>query len=1149
MFGLGLPRGLRRERALLTSASAAALASAVLFSAPSLALVPNNEVGPDGAVDVANQWAGVGQMFNWNTTTGSVGLCTGQLINPRTVIFAAHCVDDISDESYGALTGGRPISFAFDPENAWPTDLLDWRDAGFNSVPENNLFNVIQVQTVNNAPPGNFPLGDVALAAFDTHIDHLPTYGMLFSPITESAHAALVGYGGTGDGTNGDYLGIDFKRRAGENMVDGLFSQNDFIAGVFNVPGASFEDVSAEQLLYHLDFDRPDRDPNDCARGEFFGFGNGNDVVCNTPPFGASITWDNTSAISVSDQVDWYPGDALPGEAGTAGGDSGGGLFLDEIYDTPLIAGVLSGGWTPGIFSPAGGYGDVSYYNPLFVYRDWIQENNPYVYASARTDSYGYWSDPHHWVQGLDPNYYYIDENGVIQNGVPSEGEPGPHADAPKWGTVFDLAIPDDVEGDTGLSPEEAAALAEAGIDTTTFYAELDAPIDAELGGYGHAAPSGPTAGYGEPTGLGSTGFVPNNDWGTYGTWTGPTDGVARFYDVTLGSWGYTELDMNVEIDRLTLTGQSREFYVPEGYELSSLIAVEQDSWGTFAYVDGTISTREYMLWQGFLLGEGVINAETVYNVGGHFSPGGSFSIGSFTINGDYVQASAAEMYVNVLRGRGGSITNDFTQINGEASLAGMLLVLPENRRSVARWGDSYTILNADNVVGEFDYIGLDGSSPVLYPEAVYQADGDYDIVVRAHRLRRLLGSNHPLYSLGGALDDLRWGGRLTDVEGVFDLVDTASADVFESALFSITPNNAFMQLGAVTSFNNSFTSHLAARGAELRAGARGLSANGLRGAFAARERAGAADVASAALTTEANANTPSPFGERFGMFVSSRGSFDNGPMGAETGFGYDPFARIAESRGDLAVGADMRLTDNLAVGVALTTSRFNLTNSGSGTTPLSNETVGAAAYATAYGDGWHLDGYYGFAEQDFELERLTAGVDASTAIAFGAPEGSQMLAGVSGGWTFTPAEGLSLGPVASVNYSHLELAGYRESVADDFALLVDARDVTSVTAELGAQFRYARVTDAGRLFSAFGEFSAVREFGDTADIVTAAFVNAPDARFSLEQLLDDEWFSASAGVTYALSPNLTTRFELVSDFDRGALDNHYATAGFNWRF
>ena len=45
---------------------------------------------------------------------GFVGLCTATLINPRTVIFAAHCVNTRAATDYGAAQGGTAIGFGFE---------------------------------------------------------------------------------------------------------------------------------------------------------------------------------------------------------------------------------------------------------------------------------------------------------------------------------------------------------------------------------------------------------------------------------------------------------------------------------------------------------------------------------------------------------------------------------------------------------------------------------------------------------------------------------------------------------------------------------------------------------------------------------------------------------------------------------------------------------------------------------------------------------------------------------------------------------------------------------------------------------------------------------------------------------------------------
>lgn len=80
---------------------------------------PNTPTTAVDPVDVN----GVGQMII-DVGGGYVGLCTGTLINPRTVIFAAHCVNDEAATDYGAATGGTPIGFGFSNDNYGP--MLDW---------------------------------------------------------------------------------------------------------------------------------------------------------------------------------------------------------------------------------------------------------------------------------------------------------------------------------------------------------------------------------------------------------------------------------------------------------------------------------------------------------------------------------------------------------------------------------------------------------------------------------------------------------------------------------------------------------------------------------------------------------------------------------------------------------------------------------------------------------------------------------------------------------------------------------------------------------------------------------------------------------------------------------------------------------------
>ena len=105
---------------------------------------------------------------------------------------------------------------------------------------------------------------DIALAALDTPAINVPTWAMLFSPLPTpdevqtisgtGYNVRVVGYGRSGFGANGATQGIDFRRRAAENVLGALASINVtyewlFGAGNYGLP----------QNLYQLDFDDPSR--------------------------------------------------------------------------------------------------------------------------------------------------------------------------------------------------------------------------------------------------------------------------------------------------------------------------------------------------------------------------------------------------------------------------------------------------------------------------------------------------------------------------------------------------------------------------------------------------------------------------------------------------------------------------------------------------------------------------------------------------------------------------------------------------------------------------------------------------------------------------------------------------------------------------
>lgn len=120
---------------MINSAHGGGSASAGSIQDPSIVIAQPGTTTTDLDTGVT----GVGQMVI-DQGNGFVGLCTGTLINPRAVIFAAHCVNEnpagngFQDPwGYGAKQGGIPISFGFAANNI--PALRAWLFATINNIP------------------------------------------------------------------------------------------------------------------------------------------------------------------------------------------------------------------------------------------------------------------------------------------------------------------------------------------------------------------------------------------------------------------------------------------------------------------------------------------------------------------------------------------------------------------------------------------------------------------------------------------------------------------------------------------------------------------------------------------------------------------------------------------------------------------------------------------------------------------------------------------------------------------------------------------------------------------------------------------------------------------------------------------------------
>jgi uncharacterized protein YhjY with autotransporter beta-barrel domain len=1040
---------------------------------------------------------GVGQMIIDNGG-GFVGLCTGTLINPRTVLLAAHCVNTRAATAYGANSGGTAIGFGFETNTranaAGQTDeLVRWLLGGAggagkyqtNTAQAFYNSNWLAYNPLSLEPAArSFLYGDVAVASLDTPAANIPTWALLFSPLTNTGtigasgtgyDVGIVGYGNNGTGTSGA-SGSDFRRRAAENILGALTDLQTFEGFLFG--GAP---NGLTQNLYFLDFDDPRRGMTGASPFDFNAFRDN----ARTNPNGASL------------------------EGITSQGDSGGPLILQNAFARQVVIGVLSGGYTRFFTGqPANGYGTVSFYQPLYLYWDWIAANNPYHYVSAKAGN-GSWTDPNHWVSTIDPSYM-IESGGQLVNGIPAlTGEQ-------KTGTSGDFGqicfqsggVSDCFDTRTGVEVVENRPIGTSGDNAgSASIADITggatASRDALMPG---AQPEAQAAATPLPAatlanGLpGATNFVPNNVEPVRTTGTPP-----RYFDVTLSATGLTTLSgANITIDRLTIGTAGAALQIDSGASLSSLINVNQLA--GMVTVNGTLSSvGDYSLFGGGLMGSGRINAPFLTSVLGQIAPGTPTTIGTLTVGGNLVLSSGSNLFINF----GPNGTSDVLAVvangtsTGSATLGGAVSFSPVAGTQVTA-GNRYTFLTAaGGVTGTFS--SANALSAILTPRLTY-GPNSVSVEIQAGLYRDVVAATAVQGAYAQLLDQSRGTAGLASVYGPLDL---QSAATIRATLESWAPRTETLRGSLATVAVDNMSRFTRDRLLQLDDGDMGgtLSMIG-RPVQLAQLNMTAVGADTMAVRSDSDAVTVQQgrLPEDTSAFLA--GGYldgDSRPMAsALPGGGRDQFDGFY-----LAGGIEKALDEGSVIGFALSYTDVD------GTTPIVGQKASGSLYqGTLYGKAM-LGGGLELATQ------VSAGAfdSRTTRVAdlVGAP---YTLTGEDSALVFTGEVSLAknfdlgsveFGPRAALRASHIGFSDIKENGGGP-ALQLDRSSFNSLQARLGLALSGKR----GSSFQPHLSADYVHEFEDAPASFGATFVGGPgpNAIFGLAGT-DKDWFEVGGGVTF----------------------------------
>jgi len=988
------------------------------------------------------------------------------------------------------------VSFTGDVESVEVSFSPDGQGASFGAM---------SVTVHENYDPSSFQ-ADVALIT-------LATTSLAADPVTlEDASGentrlgstiTLAGYGNTGTGTLGE-IGIDGNRRYGVNTLDGIGTWNDIFEGI----------------------GWPSNDPNGDSEQFLF------------------VDFDGPGAVNLLGDT------AIPGEAISGRGDSGGPLFVETANGLIQIGIVSNGGHSTG---QDGLYGTLVAYLPVANYIDWIDGLDPFIERHAVAGD-GLWHDAAHWDQGDIPENDRAEAGTTVVTSeylVPEIYEV--FLDAPGTTTVQQQEYVDAVyvfEG-ASLVIDEGGQL---GLDTGVGLVGGDILVNGELMGQAMELQSGSLT-------IGETGsyfdFSPyyNGGMNLIGAdvtvdgvlatdWLHQTGGTLRigetgvYFDYTGSLIEGGELHIEGLYDTTTFAQIGGATGIYENGLLFDATGQTYIMDSEF-YVGGEIDTLELIFGNTDFGGDGTIYAPFgVYQIGGVMRPGVNLNDAStgraLTIEGDYYLSEGAILFA---AGEGGV---NHLQVNGAAELQGNVDVYFTDGYRPGR-NSRMTFLVAEDGILYADLTGPQYDiSPILSFELGYTATTAYlDLEARAYSEFAETDQQRAVASaLDAQMDGSVPGGDFGELVTTLDYLPTE--DALRAGLQTANPSDTFamdrMGYGLSRAMGDTIATRMAifAEGRHGGMQTAGLDQGGIQ---LASSDPGSVEVLSAlqAATRAAESGRMGGVNDRTGVYFS-----------AESGWGDTdlPNGEMDIESNHVVAGVDFEPAPNWLIGANAGFSDYSANRTGA---HVQGESVSIAAYAGYAGGSLYGSGYIGGSWLDYDLTR-TIVLGNSFARALGDTEATQLNAGFDMGMDLLDTDAV-FGPVLRLRHGNTDIDGYTETGAGVFNASLADRETDQTLIGIGG--RYATNGNlAGGDARIFGQLTWEQDISGGDGVTSASLAGAPGAGFTvLDGNHDDGFASLALGIDLQASERVTLSARLRSDIGRDTDEDNAVSLAIGWQF
>jgi outer membrane autotransporter protein len=271
----------------------------------------------------------------------------------------------------------------------------------------------------------------------------------------------------------------------------------------------------------------------------------------------------------------------------------------------------------------------------------------------------------------------------------------------------------------------------------------------------------------------------------------------------------------------------------------------------------------------------------------------------------------------------------------------------------------------------------------------------------------------------------------------------------------------------------------------------------------------------------------PEPQENRWGFFASGDGLFFRGSQGTGLQDGK------SNTAGALA-GVDGKVGDHVVIGAlfAYNNSAVDLGNDGSHATI---ESYSGGIYGSYNQDGFYLNSLAAYTRNNYTSSSNVLFPGFATT-GNGSTHGNQYAANIDGGYDWNVTNRLTLGPIAGLQYVHLDVNSFDES-GGGADLGVDSQSVNSLQSRLGAKAEYKIAMTAHSSFGAEAYVAWQHEYLDNSRGIGASFEGGGLTPFTV-QTGSPERDAAVVGA--ALNCTFHNRLTLFADYELQMWNQNY---------